>query len=138
MFEIPQGGNATYVFNGTLEDIVSNITMLTIQNSGRWKHPLIELVNKSKRNATWFVGRIQHGEAWEQKLKEAKQQRSIGNNVELIITGSLIEQRMEDPLNVTVLVDSIGPKWITGYCKELDLTTKFHTPDKIKTQLKRS
>lgn len=70
-----------------------------------------------------------------QMSDKAREDRLNGKFTELIIKGYLVEKGMEDPMNVTVIVDSIGPKWITGYVKELGITTKFHVTDDIEAKL---
>ena len=64
-------------------------------------------------------------------LKKVKNARQTNNYAELIVTGNLVEQGFEDTLKVTIEVDSIGPKWITGYVREFGFVSKFVASEDI-------
>ena len=70
-------------------------------------------------------------QAAKQLLKKVKQARQTSSYAELVLMGSLVEAGAEDPLTVTIEVDSIGPKYITGYVREFGFVSKFVASEDI-------
>ena len=70
-------------------------------------------------------------------LRKVKKARQISNFAELIIKGNLVEFGLEDPCAVTIEVDSIGPKWITGYVQEFGFISKFAVSENIEMEMKK-
>ena len=70
------------------------------------------------------------------KLLRKVKARQTSNFAELIIKGNLVEFGLEDPCAVTIEVDSIGLKWITGYVQEFGFISKFAVSENIEMEMK--